>query len=426
VAGSRSHRAGPRLGSRVRERTLCALADGVVHGSSAFVQLFSSAGAAIRRGDADSAERAGHCVRGRCLRGASPAAYRIERQCARAGSAAATSTGRQTARRGAVQAREDRRQVWGVALFLPVRELPLTRIRERLHTRAFVFLILASRAAGAADPNLAECLTANEDAIALRLDHKLLASRDESLVCSRPSCPAEVREACQARLGQLNAAIPTVVFEAKDATGNDLGNVAVTMDGHPFAARLDGTAVPLDPGDHTFEFVSPGRPPRTKSLVVYQGETNRRERIELDGPARVTTLSTLPGGSSEIPMPSRSGVGSQRIVGLGIGGVGIAGVAVGSVFGLLARSAWSSVTTLCGPGGPSHCASSNHALVLSDHGTAVNDGTASTVAFIAGGALLAGGVVVVLTGGPRRSSAASTMTVTSEIGWGSFSIRGDF
>ena len=43
--------------------------------------------------------------------------------------------------------------------------------------------------------------------------------------------PADVRDECAEHVPQLNAAIPSVVFVAQDAAGNDISAVKVTMDG---------------------------------------------------------------------------------------------------------------------------------------------------------------------------------------------------
>jgi hypothetical protein len=99
----------------------------------------------------------------------------------------------------------------------------------------------------AADPTMADCLTASETSIKLRGGHHLRDARQQLLVCAALTCPAEVRSECERRVVAVNAAIPTLVFEAKDAAGNDLSAVTVTMDAKPLVDRLEGTAISLDP-----------------------------------------------------------------------------------------------------------------------------------------------------------------------------------
>jgi len=285
-----------------------------------------------------------------------------------------------------------------------------------------VLLSLACLTAGpahAAGPGMSECLSANESAIRLRSDRKLVGARDQSLVCAAQSCPAELRDACQGRVKELTAAIPSIVFEVKDAGGKDVTAVSVTMDGELLVDHLDGTAVAVNPGEHAFVFAVPGHAGVTKRVVIYQGEKNRRERVELGG-----------GPAAPQPASTSSGMGTQKLVGLTLGGAGVVGVGVGAVFGATALSAWSSVTSACGAGGASRCAPSNRSSVQSDQSSAQTDATVSTAALIAGGALVAAGAVLFLTGGQREHEPSSAPSVavapTFGPGQGGLSLTGAF
>src|SRR5579863_741315 len=113
--------------------------------------------------------------------------------------------------------------------------------------------------AQAADPTTADCLSASEASLKLRGEHRLREARGQLLVCAAASCPEDVRNECVRRIDPVNAAIPTIIFEAKDAAGNDMTAVRVTMDGQPIADRLEGSAISIDPGTHTFRFEAAGR-----------------------------------------------------------------------------------------------------------------------------------------------------------------------
>jgi len=82
---------------------------------------------------------------------------------------------------------------------------------------AVVASALTTSLARAADPTTADCLNASESSIKLRSDHKLRAAREQLLVCSLAACPTDVRAECARRVEIVNASIPTIVFEAKDA-----------------------------------------------------------------------------------------------------------------------------------------------------------------------------------------------------------------
>lgn len=90
----------------------------------------------------------------------------------------------------------------------------------------------------ATEPTKAECNDAHESRISLRTAGKLLDARAVLAVCASASCPGSLREACARRADDLNALIPGLVFAVKDAGGNDLSAVGITMDGVPAEGPL--------------------------------------------------------------------------------------------------------------------------------------------------------------------------------------------
>ncbi|HEV3191705.1 MAG TPA: hypothetical protein VGY54_14445 [Polyangiaceae bacterium] len=207
---------------------------------------------------------------------------------------------------------------------------------------AFALTMQASRSAQAADPTTSDCLTASDNAVALRNQHKLRAARAQQLVCGAASCPADIRVECLRRVEELNAAVPTAIFQAKDAAGNDIIAVKVTMDGDPLAERLEGTPISLDPGPHSFTFEMAGQAPVTKTLVIQESQKDRRETIVFGlgaaappgipatPPAQPAPVLPQPAAQVGEAPPTSSGNSTKRIVGLVIGGVGVvaAGVAI--------------------------------------------------------------------------------------------------
>ncbi|HXN31028.1 MAG TPA: hypothetical protein VN894_04165, partial [Polyangiaceae bacterium] len=189
---------------------------------------------------------------------------------------------------------------------------------------AAILLVTADGVASGAGPTTAGCLAANESSIALRNQHKLHAARAQLLVCSAASCPADVRNECARRVAEVNAAIPTMIFEAKDGLGNDLAAVRVTMDGQPLVDRLEGTGLPIDPGEHAFAFETEGQPPVEKHFVIHEGEKGRRERVVF-GAAPAAAPLAAPSQPSPAALPneaapaSPSGNATQRTIGYVVG-----------------------------------------------------------------------------------------------------------
>jgi hypothetical protein len=277
-----------------------------------------------------------------------------------------------------------------------------------------VAIVLGASSAGATMTKQA-CAKANADGQASRLDGKLLDARRALQMCVDPSCPAIVRADCAQRLSEVDRAQPTILFDVKDVSGNDVGAVGVTVDGLPVAENVGGTALPIDPGDHAFTFAAAGSPTLTRHFVLKEHEKDRRERIVLGAPPAVADAK---------PADAPSGLGTQKLLGLSAAGVGAIGLVVGSIFGVLTFSAVSQENTACGGG--ARCA--NPVQGQSAYSTSVTDSTVSTAAFIAGGVLLAGGGLLYFTSPRGGSTPARGLLVLPSVGpgGGTLSVRAEF
>jgi hypothetical protein len=269
--------------------------------------------------------------------------------------------------------------------------------------------LLAASASGAREARADElaCITASENEVALRKQLHLREALQQLVVCSAPECPAVVKAECDRRLHELNDAVPTVVLAATDATGNDLANVAVTLDGVAFASVLDGRALPLDPGAHTLHFAGPGGASLDKSIVAREGEKGRRVTVVLGAPAPAVPVAvpvvtgTAPTVPVAEPTPKGASLGAQRTLAVVAASVGVLGVGVGSVFGAVALSDASTQRSDC-PTSQTTCAKA--AAAQSAHDSSVTAGNFSTAMFVVGGAGLATGAILWLTA-PKRASA---------------------
>jgi hypothetical protein len=323
----------------------------------------------------------------------------------------------------------------------------LRALRAGVSLAVLATMALASRPAFA-DVTKEQCVDANSKAQDLRRSGKLSAAREQLRACAAPSCPALVRDDCSKRLDELERAQPTIVFDAKDGAGNDVGGVRVTVDGAPLTGSLDGSALAVDPGEHAFTFEAPGRPSVTKTFIVKEAEKARSERIVLG--AATAAVPAAPSGPAAPPpavppappaaaappeapgapaQPSTGGGsgggGGRKTLGLVIGGGGVVGVVVGSIFGVLASSSWSSAKSACSAG---NCPGSTRGQAESDHDTAVSDGTVSTIAFVAGGALVAAGVVLFATAPSGGNASSARLVVAPDVGRdrGGLSLQGRF
>jgi hypothetical protein len=270
-----------------------------------------------------------------------------------------------------------------------------------------------------------QCVDANTSAQSLRREGKLGAAREQLTLCIDSRCPGIVRYDCTQRLDELERAQPTVVFDAKNAAGDDIVLVHVTVDGVGLADMLDGRALGVDPGPHVFTFETAGQPATTVRLVLKEGEKDRRERIVLGGAAEPPPVAA----SAAPAMTGTSRGEGQRVAGLVLGAVGLAGLGVGAVFGALTLHDWSATQSECGS--PTSCP--RYGDAVSDHDHAETSGTISTVGFITGGVLLATGIAVWLTSpsshdepGPASGSPRLQAAPVVAPGLAAFSVTGRF
>jgi hypothetical protein len=166
-----------------------------------------------------------------------------------------------------------------------------------------------------------------------------------------------------------------------------------------------GSAIPVDPGEHTFEATAPKKKKWRSSVTVKEGA-----RIEVSVPTlavdaeavEAEALAHKTGNPDTKPLAFQNAHasaptgGGGRTVGFVLAGVGAAGLGVGAVTGVMAMSRSNRSKELCPTDGackvPEAIDANSNARTL---------GTISTVSFIAGGALALTGMVLIVTGGSK-------------------------
>lgn len=255
---------------------------------------------------------------------------------------------------------------------------------------AAAFVGLATTTMARADAG--RCIASAEKAQRLRKDGHLRASREELVVCANEACPAAIASDCKRWLAEVDAAQPSVVVRALDGGGAEVFDVQVSVDGTPVATRLDGRALPIDPGEHTMQYERAGAPQISEHVVVREGE---RDRV------LTATFAS--------PAPSRHGIPLATWV---LGAAGIVSAGVGVTFWVLGTQDRNDLYASCGA--TRVCSSSDESpaktkLLVGDIAVGVGvlalgaatwfalssrDGTASVQAQATpGGALLGGRVV---------------------------------
>jgi hypothetical protein len=251
-----------------------------------------------------------------------------------------------------------------------------------------LFASSASALATGRDDEKRACMAASEEAQVLRLHDKLRAAKDQLLVCARDVCPPVISHDCGQWLTEVNASLPTVVLSVLDAAGNDVAAVRVEVDGAPFVDRLGGTALPADPGEHTFVFFHGSDPPIVQKVIVREGEKNRLLSVRLSSVA--TGESGAPRGGPRTLVPAREAregspeegrSSAMPILAWSLLGASAVGLGFGAYFEVTQVKDYGNLSSTCAP---------THSCSASSVDTVTNDRVYGFVSLSAG--LVAAGV----------------------------------
>ncbi len=179
------------------------------------------------------------------------------------------------------------------------------------------------------------CVSAATEGQKLERAGKLRDARTSFLACVKPTCPQEVKVVCDRFLAEVETGLPTVILGARDAAGQDLTAVRVTVDGTPFVSALDGKAVELDPGPHVLHFERADGAPVELRVVIREAEKNRALGVVFPSEAQPT-----PGSES----PSREGPGRAPppVLAYVLAGVGVASLGGFAYLGIHGQSQYDS------------------------------------------------------------------------------------
>ena len=163
-----------------------------------------------------------------------------------------------------------------------------------------------------------------------------------------------------------------------------------------------GTAIPVDPGDHTITVVAPGRKDVTRRVTVVEAKT---EEVAVAPGAKVAAIPAIKsqGGPPAKTDESPPNGGSGQTVGYVLGAIGIVGLGV-------AAFEFASITT---NRSKMDCQQSDHTCASTAGATAANDARAARTPFYVG---LAVGAVGVGTGAYFLLSGSGTADVGVQVG----------
>jgi hypothetical protein len=148
----------------------------------------------------------------------------------------------------------------------------------------------------------------------LRVGHHLVDARARFRACADPACPDFVVRDCARWQQEVEALLPTIVAGARDDQGNDIAAATLHVDGLLRSERLAGSAIELDPGEHTFSFSAQGYVRAERHVVVREGEKSRILVVMLE------RSRTPPPMAPRSPSLWVWGLGASALV---LGGIGV-------------------------------------------------------------------------------------------------------
>ena len=198
----------------------------------------------------------------------------------------------------------------------------MLRLRTIVVSSGIVLGVATS--AQADEPDKETCIASFDRGQRAQSDRALKRAQAELIVCAQESCPAVLRADCAGVLSEVRRPLPTVVLAADDVHAHHLLDVKVTSGGEVLATRLDGHAMPFDPGTYELTFETTGATPVKVVQLIHEGEKSRVVRASFRG---------LGGAGDALgadrPSPKRSAVGwalPLSLLALSAGAFVVAGV----------------------------------------------------------------------------------------------------
>lgn len=258
--------------------------------------------------------------------------------------------------------------------------------------RSVAFLIAASTIASGtsrlaqaqtASPEAAEpptepgarCVYYHLEAQRQRRAKKLIEAKTAMRECAMSECPTMVQQDCLQWIQSIDEQTPSIVFSI-EADGKPVTNAKITIDDQEVDASA-ASAIPLNPGLHTYVVSNPPYAPQSGTLTVLEGQRYRIFNVRFEQPKPVTPQP-----------PARPVVRTETVRPVPLGtwvllGVGVAGAGAFAGMGLIGRSQEAELKDVCSPNCTDHDVKSMKTLYVG----------ADIAAGVGAAALIAAGVV---------------------------------
>ena len=191
------------------------------------------------------------------------------------------------------------------------------------------------------------CLAAVDEGQTLRDEGKLKEAREKFLLCASAGCPSVIVKQCDEWVAAVERDTPTVLFRLHEASGKEVIDVRVIIDGKLVSNTISGQPLALEARDHTFRFeLADGRSIEER-LVIRVGEKNRM--IESTFPAPSTPEAVPPPIIAPPPPPEPPPGFRVPLLGWVGGGVFVVGATTTAVFAIRANGTANDLRESCAP-----------------------------------------------------------------------------
>jgi hypothetical protein len=221
----------------------------------------------------------------------------------------------------------------------------------------------------------ARCVYYHLEAQRQRRAKKLIEAKTAMRECAMSQCPTMVQQDCLQWIQSIDEQTPSIVFSI-EADGKPVTGAKITIDGQDVDASA-ASAIPLNPGLHTYVVSNPPYEPQSGSLNVLEGQRYRVFNVRFEQSKPVASLA-----------PERSVGRTETVRPIPLGtwvllGVGVAGAGAFAGMALTGKSQESELKEVCSPNCTDHDVKSMNALYLG----------ADIAAGVGAAALIAAGVV---------------------------------
>lgn len=212
-------------------------------------------------------------------------------------------------------------------LQLRLRFKAIVRLRLGACLLLVALLLSASRTARA---DATSCSSAHEVGQKAEHDGRLRKALEQFTACAADdACPDVIRKDCMALRDEVTQALPTVTFAIADGE-KEITSVRIFVDDELLTTKVDGLAVPIDPGRHRLKLVLPQGRAIASEVLLHEGEKNRLISVQTSKPAPVASEAAV--------AEARSSRRESSPVLWAVAGIGVSALAVGTTFALLGRA----------------------------------------------------------------------------------------